>query len=139
MLTSKQRAKLKSIATTTESILQVGKGGIGEQLIIQVNDALEARELIKLHVLETAPQPTGELAAQLAEATKSEVVQIIGRRVVLFRRNNKNPQIELSDKPAKKAKKVVIVSKAAKERMKAQAAKEAREAARKSRNFRRKG
>lgn len=139
MLTSKQRAKLKSIATTTESILQVGKGGIGEQLIIQVNDALEARELIKLHVLETAPQPTGELAAHLAEATKSEVVQIIGRRVVLFRRNNKNPQIELSDKPAKKAKKVVIVSKAAKERMKAQAAKEAREAARKSRNFRRKG
>lgn len=98
MLTSKQRAKLKSIASTTETILQIGKGGIGDQLTTQVDDALEARELIKLHVLETAPETAQDLARELADATHSEVVQIIGKRVVLYRRNAKKPQIDLSDK-----------------------------------------
>lgn len=95
LLTSKQRAKLKSIAASTETILQVGKGGIGEQLIKQVDDALTARELIKLRVLETAPEEPGELAQALGEATGSEVVQIIGRRLVLYRRNPKKPVIRL--------------------------------------------
>lgn len=95
MLTSKQRAKLKSIANTTETILQIGKGGMGDQLITQVDDALEARELIKLHVLETAPESAKELAEQLSDATRSEVVQIIGRRIVLYRRNAKKPVITL--------------------------------------------
>ena len=79
MLTSKQRAYLRSLANSAETILQVGKEGISENLIKQVDDALTA----------------GEIAAQLAEATGSEVVQVIGMRFVLFRRNLKNPKISL--------------------------------------------
>ena len=93
MLTSKQRAKLKSIAATTETILQAGKGGVGDQLVKQVDDALTARELVKLHALETAPEEPGTLAQALADATRSEVVQVIGRRMVLYRRNAKKPVI----------------------------------------------
>ena len=95
MLTSKQRAYLRSLANSAETILQVGKEGISENLIKQVDDALTARELIKGKVLETAPGFAGEIAAQLAEATGSEVVQVIGMRFVLFRRNLKNPKISL--------------------------------------------
>lgn len=95
MLTSKQRAKLKSIAASTETILQIGKGGVGDQLVKQVEDALTAREIIKLRVLETAPEEPGILAQELADATKSEVVQVIGRRLVLYRRNPKKPVIVL--------------------------------------------
>ncbi len=93
MLTYKQRAKQKSIAATTETILQVGKGGVGDQLVKQVDDALTARELVKLHALETAPEEPGTLAQALADATRSEVVQVIGRRMVLYRRNAKKPVI----------------------------------------------
>mgnify|MGYP001160403124 FL=1 len=95
MLTSKQRAYLRSLANSAETILQVGKEGISENLIKQVDDALTARELIKGKVLETAPGFAGEIAARLAEATGSEVVQVIGMRFVLFRRNLKNPKISL--------------------------------------------
>lgn len=95
MLTSKQRAKLKGIASTTETILQVGKGGVGEPLVKQIDDALTARELIKLHLLETAPEEPKETAQALSEATGSEVVQVIGRRIVLYRKNPKKPQISL--------------------------------------------
>ena len=95
MLTSKQRAYLRSLANSAETILQVGKEGISENLIKQVDDALTARELIKGKVLETAPGFAWEIAAQLAEATGSEVVQVIGMRFVLFRRNLKNPKISL--------------------------------------------
>lgn len=95
MLTSKQRAYLRSLANSAETILQVGKEGISENLIKQVDDALTARELIKGKVLETAPGFAGEIAVQLAEATGSEVVQVIGMRFVLFRRNLKNPKISL--------------------------------------------
>ncbi len=93
MLTSKNRAKLRSLANTTESILQVGKGGVGAQVVVQVNDALEARELIKLTVLETCPDSAKEVAAQLAGDTDAEVVQVIGRKVTLYRRNPKKPVI----------------------------------------------
>jgi len=95
LLTSKQRAKLKSIAASTETILQVGKGGVGDQLVKQVDDALTAREIVKLRALETAPEEPGALAQELADATGSEVVQVIGRRLVLYRRNPKKPVIIL--------------------------------------------
>jgi RNA-binding protein len=95
LLTSKQRARLKSIAASTETILQIGKGGVGEQLVKQVDDALTARELVKLRALETAPEEPGELAQALAEATGSQVVQVIGRRLVLYRKNPKKPVILL--------------------------------------------
>ena len=95
MLTSKQRAQLRALANPIETSLQVGKSGVGEQLIKQVDDALTARELIKLRVLETAPGSVREIAEELAQATKAEVVQTIGTRFVLYRRNNKKPVIEL--------------------------------------------
>lgn len=90
MLTSKQRATLRGIASGYETILQVGKNGIGETLIQQVSDALRKRELIKLHVLENSELSAREAAEQLAEATESEVVQVIGSRFVLYKRNPKS-------------------------------------------------
>ena len=95
-ITSAQRAKLRSLAADMSAIIQVGKGGINDNLIQQVADALAARELIKLHCLETAPDFARETAQQLAEATRSDVVQVIGNRFVLYKRNEKNPKIVLS-------------------------------------------
>ena len=94
MLTSKQRATLRGIASTYETIFQVGKGGISETLIQQVKDALRKRELIKLHVLDNCPMDAREAAAELAEATGAEVVQVIGSRFVLFLRNPKEPVVK---------------------------------------------
>lgn len=94
MLTSKQRASLKSIASTEDTILQVGKNGIVDTLVIQVSDALKAREIIKMKVLEGAMLSPAEAAAELAEKTKSEVVQVIGNKIVLFKRNPQNPKIK---------------------------------------------
>ena len=91
MITSKQRAALKGMANTMEAIGQVGKGGIVDTLITQVDDALTARELIKFKVLETCPQDAKEIAGEIAEKTRSEVVQVIGRRFVLYRANPKKP------------------------------------------------
>ena len=91
MLTSKQRATLRGIASSYETILQVGKNGIGETLIQQVSDALRKRE----HVLENSELSAREAAEQLAEATESEVVQVIGSRFVLYKRNPKKPVIDL--------------------------------------------
>ena len=94
MLTSKQRATLRGIASTYETIFQIGKGGISETLIQQVKDALRKRELIKLHVLDNCPMDAREAAAELAEATGAEVVQVIGSRFVLFLRNPKEPGVK---------------------------------------------
>lgn len=95
MLSSKQRAKLRGHANTIESILQVGKGGLSDTLVKQIDDALTARELIKLHVLDTAPDGAREFAAGIAPVVRAEVVQVIGSRVVLFRRNHKDPIYEI--------------------------------------------
>ncbi len=95
MITSKQRAKLRAIANGTDTIFQIGKGGINEMLIKQVDEALTARELIKLRVLENSLVFAREAATEISEATNSDVVQVIGTRFVLYRKNNKNPKIEL--------------------------------------------
>ena len=84
-LTSKQRAQLRSLATNLDTIVHVGKDGIGDNLIKQVNDALEARELIKGRVLENSMYTAREAAEELAVATRSEVVQVIGSKFVLYR------------------------------------------------------
>ncbi len=94
MLTSKQRATLRGIASTYETILQVGKGGINDALVQQVKDALRKRELIKMHVLDSCPMDAKEAAQALAEQTGSEVVQVIGGRFVLFLRNPKEPVVK---------------------------------------------
>ena len=89
-LTSKQRAQLRGLANRIDTILQIGKDGIGENLIKQADDALEARELIKGRVLEAYD---ARLAAEaLAKATRSEVVQVIGTKFVLYRESHSKPR-----------------------------------------------
>ena len=84
-LTSKQRAQLRGLANGIDTILHIGKDGIGDNLITQANDALEARELIKGKVLENSLLSTREAAEALAKATRAEVVQVIGTKFVLYR------------------------------------------------------
>ncbi len=95
MITSKQRAFLRSLANDIDTILMVGKSGIGSDIIKQADDALTAREIIKAKVLETAPVSAKEAAESVAEQTNSEVVQVIGSKFVLYRRNTKEPKITL--------------------------------------------
>ena len=87
-LTSKQRAQLRGLANTIDTIIHVGKDGIGENLIKQADDALEARELIKGKVLENSMLTAREAAEDLAKATRSEVVQVIGTKFVLYRQSH---------------------------------------------------
>lgn len=89
-MTSKQRAYLRGLANTIEPIFQVGKGGVSEVLAEQLSDALEARELIKITVLKNAPDYAKDLANEIAEATNSEVVQVIGNKITLFRQRKEN-------------------------------------------------
>ena len=94
-MNSKQRAFLRSLANNITSIFQVGKNGISENLIKQVDDALEARELIKLNVLETSPDDINNIANLLAEKTKSNIVQIMGNKITLYRARKKDSKIIL--------------------------------------------
>ena len=92
-LTSKQRAQLRGLANTIDTILQVGKDGIGENLVQQAHEALEARELIKGRVLENNIEyDARSAAAELAKATRSEVVQVIGTKFVLYRESHSKPR-----------------------------------------------
>lgn len=85
-MTSKERAALRAQANTLEALFQAGKGGVNDALIAQTDDALRARELIKLKVLlETTPEPPKAIAQKLAEATGAEIVQVIGGSIVLYR------------------------------------------------------
>lgn len=95
MLSSKQRSKLKGIASTADTIGQIGKGGINETIVDQVSQALTARELVKYHVLESCPLTPKEAAQELAQKTGAQVVQVIGSRIVLYRPNPEKPVIEL--------------------------------------------
>jgi len=95
MLTSKQRAQLRGLAASEDTIIHVGKGGISDNLIRQTDDALMARELIKGRVLENSLMSAREACDALSEATNSEQVQVIGSKFVLYRKNTKEPKIEL--------------------------------------------
>lgn len=94
-LTSKQRSQLRAIAAGEDTIIQVGKGGINENLIASVNDALKARELIKGRVLENSMLTAREACDALSEACRAEQVQVIGTKFVLYKRNEKEPKIVL--------------------------------------------
>ncbi len=94
-LSSKQRAQLRGIAMTEDTIIQIGKAGITENTVTEVNNALAARELIKGRVLENSLLTAAEAANALAEACVAETVQVIGSKFVLFKRNIKEPKIEL--------------------------------------------
>ena len=94
-MTSKQRAYLRGLANKIDSIFQIGKNGISNNFIVQVNDALEARELIKLNVLETSPEGIQEIANTLSEATNYALVQTVGNKITLYRPRKKNSKIQL--------------------------------------------
>lgn len=84
-MTSRQRAYLKSLAMKMDPIIQIGKSGLTPEITEAVNEALEARELMKLTVLKNCMEDLPTIAATLAERTHAEVVQVIGRRFVLYR------------------------------------------------------
>ncbi len=94
-LNSRQRAQLRGMANTLQPIFQIGKGGVTEEMIEQLSLALEARELIKISVLETAPVTAREAAEELCAPLRAEAVQCIGRKLVLYRESHDNKRIEL--------------------------------------------
>ena len=89
MLTSKQRSKLKSLAANLSPIGQVGKHGIGENMLASFSDCLEKRELIKINILENADGEPQALGRELAEKLSAECVIVIGRKAVLYRRSSR--------------------------------------------------
>ena len=89
-MTSKERAYLRGLANRVPSLYQVGKDGVTENVVKQIDDALNARELIKGNVLENAMMSAREVAEELAQKTASQVVQVIGNRFILYRRTDKN-------------------------------------------------
>ena len=93
-LTSKQRAQLRGLANGIDTILHVGKDGIGDNLVTQADTALEARELIKGRVLENSLLTSREAAEALAQATRSQVVQVIGTKFVLYRPTHRKDKKE---------------------------------------------
>lgn len=104
-LTSKQRAYLRGLANPLEPIVIIGKDGIGDNLIKQANDALEARELIKCRVLENSMLTAREACDELSVLTRSEQVQVIGAKFVLYRPTHKKDKRDkiVLPKAAKKA------------------------------------
>ena len=95
MLTSKQRAQLRALANPIDTVLMVGKSGFSEQLYQTADEAITARELIKGKVLEACEYSSREAADTIAEAIGADVVQVIGNKFVLYRRNKKDPKIKL--------------------------------------------
>jgi RNA-binding protein len=95
MLTSKQRAQLRALANPIDTVLMVGKGGFSEQLYKTADEAITARELIKGKVLENCEYSAREAADTIAEQLGADVVQVIGSKFVLYRRNKKDPKIKL--------------------------------------------
>lgn len=104
-MTSKERAEFRAQANSLEPLFQIGKGGMSEALIEQTADALRKRELIKLKVLlESAPESPREFADKLAQATGSDVIQVVGGSIVLYKENPDKDKETKKKKPAKKGK-----------------------------------
>ena len=96
-LTSKQRAYLKSLAQKVEPIFQIGKNGLTPEITEAVAQALEARKTVKISVLQNCLEDPRDMAERLAERTKSVVVQVIGKKIVLYKPAKKNPKITLGE------------------------------------------
>ncbi len=94
-MTSKQRAYLKSLASTLEPIFQIGKGSLTPEVTEAVSQAFNRKELIKVAVLKNCFDDPNELASMLAERTHSQVVQVIGKKIVLYKENKEHKKIEL--------------------------------------------
>ena len=95
MISSKQRSYLRSLANTMDPIFQLGKNGIEENFLKQIDDALEAREIIKINVLNNSGYESREASDIICKELNCEGIQAIGSKVVLYRRSEKNPRIEL--------------------------------------------
>jgi len=97
MITPKLRAELKSLANSIEPAFQIGKGGVSEVQAEKIDDYLRVHELIKIKILDNSMYTAAEAANEIAEAIGAEVVQIIGSRAVLFKRNTKKPVLKLKN------------------------------------------
>ena len=97
-MTSKQRAYLRGLANGIDAIFQIGKSGISDNQIQQLKDALEARELIKISGLETAPYSAKELGQEIANLTNSILIQTIGNKITLFKQKKEDSKINLPTK-----------------------------------------
>jgi RNA-binding protein len=95
MLTGKQKRFLRARAHHLNPIFQVGKGGVNENMVKQIEDALEARELIKVSVLQNCEEDRHTVAEQLSKGAKAELVQVIGNTIVLYKESKENKQIQL--------------------------------------------
>ena len=95
MLTGKQKSHLRSMANTLDAIIQVGKGGVTETVVSAVDQALTARELVKVRVLNNCLDSVDQVSAGLAKETASDLVQQMGKTILLYRANPENPVINL--------------------------------------------
>ena len=95
MLSSKQRATLRSMSQSLDTIFQIGKGGITEEICTQISNALEARELIKARVLDNSGYTAKEAAAEIADAIQCDVVSCVGTKFVLYKESKKKKRIEI--------------------------------------------
>lgn len=95
MLTGKQKRYLRSLAHNIDPIFQIGKAGINDNMISQIDETLENRELIKIHILQNNFDDKNDLAQTLSQATNSEVVQVIGSMIIVYRESQENKEISL--------------------------------------------
>ena len=95
MLTGKQKRYLRSLAHNIDPIFQIGKAGINANMISQIDETLENRELIKIHILQNNFDDKNDLAQTLSQATNSEVVQVIGSMIIIYRESQENKEISL--------------------------------------------
>lgn len=95
MLTGKQKRHLRSLAHHLNPIFQVGKGGVNENLVLQIGEALEARELLKVSLLQNCEQDKDEIVQELTKGAKAELVQLIGKTIVLYKESVENKKINL--------------------------------------------
>lgn len=95
MLTGKQKRHLRSLGHHEKAIFQVGKSGVNQNMIEQLNDALEKRELIKVSILQNCDENKEDIANQIKEGTGAEIVQIIGFNIILYKESEENKQINL--------------------------------------------
>lgn len=95
MLTSKQRAYLRALANTLEPTFLIGKGGLNDNMTVDIDMALEARELVKVKILNNSMEDPKEASIEIAEKLGADVVQVIGGKFILYRQSVENPTIEL--------------------------------------------
>ena len=98
MINSKQRAELKGLANSLEPVFQIGKGGVNDAQVNQIDDYLRVHELIKIKVLDNSLYTSREAANEIAEKINADVVQVIGSKAILYKRKEKDPVIKLKSK-----------------------------------------